>query len=53
MLENIDYTGCTENYKTVSKNYRSKKRMDNPKENRLLFEDTQPAIIDKETFATV
>lgn len=53
MLENIDYTGCTENYKTVSKNYRSKKRMDNPKENRLLFENTQPAIIDKETYATV
>lgn len=49
----IDYTGCTENFKTTSKNYRSKKRIDNPKERRLIFEDTQPAIIDKATFDTV
>lgn len=53
ILEKIDYTGCTENFKTTSKNYRSKKRIDNPKEKRLIFEDTQPAIIDKATFDTV
>lgn len=53
ILEKIDYTGCTENFKTTSKNYRSKKRIDNPKEKRLIFEDTQPAIIDKPTFDTV
>ena len=53
ILEKIDYTGCTENFKTTSKNYRSKKRIDNPREKRLLFEDTQPAIIDKATFDTV
>lgn len=53
ILERIDYTGCTENFKTTSKNYRSKKRIDNPKEKRLIFEDTQPAIIDKQTFDTV
>ena len=53
ILENIDYTGCTENFKTASKNFRSKKRIKTPKEQRLLFEDTQPAIIDKETFETV
>lgn len=52
-LEKIEYTGCTENYKTVSKNYRSKKRTSNPKENRMIFEDTQPAIIDKPTFDAV
>ena len=52
-LDNIDYTGCTENFKTVSKNYRSKKRVDNDRENRLLFEGTQPAIIDKPTFDAV
>lgn len=53
ILEKVDYTGCTENFKTTSKNYRSKKRIDNPKEKRLIFEDTQPAIIDKSTFDTV
>lgn len=53
ILEKVDYTGCTENFKTTSKNYRSKKRIDNPKEKRLIFEDTQPAIIDKVTFDTV
>lgn len=53
ILEKIDYTGCTENFKTISKNYRSKKRIDNPKEKRLIFEDTQPAIIDKPTFDAV
>ena len=53
ILEKVDYTGCTENFKTTSKNYRSKKRIDNPKEKRLIFEDTQPAIIDKPTFDTV
>lgn len=53
ILEKIDYTGCTENFKTTSKNYRSKKRINNPKEKRLIFEDTQPAIIDKPTFDTV
>lgn len=53
ILEKIDYLGHTENFKTTSKNYRSKKRIDNPKEKRLIFEDTQPAIIDKPTFDTV
>lgn len=53
ILEKVDYTGCTENFKTTSKNYRSKKRINNPKEKRLIFEDTQPAIIDKPTFDTV
>lgn len=53
ILERIDYTGCTENYKTTSKNYRSKKRIDNPKDARLIFEDTQEAIVDKQVFDTV
>ena len=30
-----------------------KKRIDNPREKRLIFEDTQPAIIDKPNFDTV
>ncbi|MCM1114689.1 MAG: recombinase family protein [Clostridium sp.] len=53
LLERVEYLGHTENFKTSSKNYRSKKRIDNPKENRLLFENTHPAIIDENTFEIV
>lgn len=53
ILEKVEYLGHTENFKTVSKNYRSKKRVPNAKENRKLFENTHPAIVDKNTFDTV
>lgn len=53
ILEKEEYTGCTVNYKTVAKNYHSKKRMKNSKENYLIFEDTQEAIVDKQVFDTV
>lgn len=53
ILEKVEYIGHTENFKTTSKNYRSKKRVPNDKENRKLFEDTHPAIVDKATFDTV
>lgn len=53
ILERVEYIGHTENFKTTSKNYRSKKRVWNDKENRKLFEDTHPAIVDKITFNTV
>lgn len=44
ILERVEYIGHTENFKTTSQNYRSKKRVWNDKENRKLFEDTHPAI---------
>lgn len=53
LLDMVEYIGHTENFKTVSKNYRSKKRVNNAKENRKLFEDTHPAIVDEHTFETV
>lgn len=53
ILEKLEYIGHTENFKTTSKNYRSKKRVWNDKENRKVFEDTHPAIIDTHTFETV
>ena len=53
ILERMEYIGHTENFKTTSKNYRSKKRVWNDKENRRVFEDTHPAIVDKHTFETV
>ncbi len=53
ILEKVEYIGHTENFKTTSKNYRSKKRIWNDKENRKIFENTHPAIVDKYTFNTV
>ncbi len=53
ILECEEYTGCTVNNKTIKKNYRSKNRIRNLKENRLIFEDTQEAIISKSDFEIV
>lgn len=53
ILERVEYIGHTENFKTISKDYRSKKRVWNDKENRKLFENTHPAIVDKFLFNTV
>ncbi len=47
ILERREYTGCTVNFKTYTKSLKFKKRMENPVENQKVFEDTQPAIIDK------
>ena len=47
ILERREYTGCTVNFKTYTKSLKFKKRMENPIENQKIFEDTQPAIIEK------
>ena len=53
ILEKAEYIGHTENFKTASKNFRSRKRIRNAKESRMLFENTHPAIIEKEIYETV
>ena len=53
ILEKLEYIGHTENFKTTSKNCRSKKRVWNDKENRRVFEDTHPTIVDRHIFETV
>lgn len=53
ILENLEYTGCTVNFKSYKKSYKSKKRINLPKEDWIIFEDTQEAIVDKQTFETV
>lgn len=45
--ERQEYTGCTVNFKTYTKSLKFKKRIENPKENRRIFENTQPAIIER------
>ena len=53
ILENLEYTGCTVNFKSYKKSYKSKRRINLPREDWVVFEDTQEAIIDKQTFETV
>ena len=53
ILERMEYTGCTVNFKGYKKSYKSKKRVQNPPEKWKVFPDTHPAIIDKETWERV
>ena len=53
ILERVEYLGHTVNFKTTSKNYKSKKRIQNPTEKQLIFKNTHPAIISEELFETV
>ena len=53
ILERIEYLGHTVNFKTTSKNYKSKKRIQNPPEKQMIFKNTHPAIISDELFETV
>ena len=53
MLGQEAYTGCTVNFKTAKKSYKSKDQIPLPKEEWKIFENTQEPIIDKETFAIV
>lgn len=53
ILAYVEYTGCTANFKTYKKSYKIRKRIDLPQEDWLIFENTQEAIIDRQTFDTV
>lgn len=53
ILENEEYLGRTVNFKTYKKSYKSKKYIVNPRENWVIVENTQEAIIDQETFDIV
>lgn len=53
ILERMEYTGCTVNFKTEKKSYKSKKKLHNAPEKWKIFPDTHEAIIDKETWERV
>ena len=53
MLSRIEYTGCTANFKTYKKSYKSRKRIDQPRTDWVIFENTQEAIVDKQTIDAV
>lgn len=53
ILVQMAYTGCTVNFQTYRKSFKSKKMAFHPRDEWKIFEDTQPAIIDRQTFDTV
>ncbi len=53
ILERMEYTGCTCNFKTYSKSYKLKKRIANATEDMFILPDTQEAIISDEEWERV
>ena len=53
ILEKAEYCGHTVNFRTHVKSYKNKKRVDNPKEDWLIFENTNEAIITQQEFDLV
>lgn len=53
ILGNMEYLRHMVNFRYYKKSYKSKKKYENPKDKWTIFENTQEAIIDQETFDTV
>jgi hypothetical protein len=52
ILSRLEYMGCTANFKTYKESYKDKKEKYRPKEEWAVFEGTQEAIVDPETWHT-
>ena len=53
ILERMEYSGHTVNFKTSKKSYKNKKKVDNPRSEWQIFENTHPAIISQHDFDLV
>jgi len=53
MLEKKEYLGHTVNFKTYKQSYKSKKKLHNPEEKQMIFENTHEPIIDADTWERV
>ena len=53
ILERKEYVGATVNFKTYTNSIWDKKQRENPEENRVIFYNTHPAIIEQEVFDKV
>ena len=53
ILEKEEYLGHIVNFRTHKKSYKNKKKVKNPKEEWVIFENAHEAIIDQETFDIV
>ena len=53
ILEKQEYVGDTVNFRTTRKSFKNKEKVMRPEEDWKIFENTHPAIIDRETFDLV
>ena len=53
ILDKQEYCGDTVNFRTTSKSFKLKKRLERPQDEWQIFENTHPAIVDRETFTLV
>ena len=53
ILDKQEYAGDTVNFRTATKSFKQKKRIDNPQEKWSVFPNMHPAIVDRETFELV
>lgn len=53
ILDRVAYAGHTINFQTTKKSYKNKKQVRLPKENWVIYRNTQDPIIDEKTFETV
>ena len=53
ILSNQEYCGDVINFKTYSKSFKNKTRLENPRENWAVFKNVHEPIIDRETFEAV
>ena len=53
ILERREYAGDTVNFRSTTKSFKNKTKVNIPEEDWVIFENTHPAIIDRETFDLV
>ena len=53
ILSKQEYCGDTINFRSTTKSFKNKKKIERPPEEWQIFKNTHPAIIDRETFALV
>ncbi len=53
ILERLEYCGHTVNFRTTTRSFKDKTKIDRPKEEWMIFRDTHEAIIDSETWEIV
>ena len=53
ILKRQEYCGDTVNFRSTTKSFKNKKRVDRPESECIIFENTHPAIVDRDTFKLV
>ena len=53
ILSKQEYCGDTVNFRSTTKSFKNKKKIEHPPEEWQIFKDTHPAIVDREMFALV